>query len=592
MSNNSDEMRLKGTPICRGVAIGSPFYIVAKEEIIPEFNVGPEGVEEEVYRYRRALNYSYQDIQKLQIMLAEESLTEGVSLLEAQLQMIQDPSMTTDIETAIARSQKNAESVFQHQVSIYKKNFQSLQDPFFRERFSDIQDLFKRVMRYLCARSTTLSNMPPQSILIAHELSVTDVVEANMNGVYALLTVVGSPTSHAAIMAKAKGTPYISNINLESLKHSIAGKIIVDGRTGDVIINPSSTTLFKYQETQKNLQIESINLKQLSELQPHTMDGHSIKLTANIAMPNEIDFLHQQGGNGVGLFRSEYLFLSNETFLTEEEQFTIYSKMAQKMKGLPFVIRTFDLGGDKKFSEHASIAEENPSLGCRAIRHSLKERGIFKTQLRAILRASASGNIRILFPFISTLSELLETKAILNEVKKELVSREIIIADDVKIGCMIEVPSAALISDLLAEECDFLSIGTNDLTQYTLAADRNNHAVNFLNTPAHPSVLRLLKWVSKEAKERNTPVTICGEVAADPRFTPLLLGLGIQELSVSACHIPTIKNVIRKMNFSEAQRLTQYVMTLKTAEEVLETLSNHYKRVVPDDSLYNCSESI
>lgn len=585
-----EEIRLKGTPISRGVAIGTPFFITAQEDVIPEFTVGLEGVEEELLRYRRALGRSFEDVLKLQGMLEKEDFSDGISLLDAQLQMMRDPVMTTQIEAEIASSQKNAEAIFQKHIFRYQKSFQSLQDPFFRERFKDLQEVFKRIMSYLCAREgTSLAHIPSHAILIAHELGVTDIVEANMRGVIAILTKSGSHTSHAAIMAKAKGIPFVSNIDPEQLKSLMQhSDVIVDGRTGEVILNPGPDTLLKYRNIQKTVQLHSSSLKLLGGLKPETVDGYAVRLSANIAMPHEIDLVHQHHAYGVGLFRSEYLFSSRETCPLEEEQFSVYQAMALKMKELPLVIRVFDLGGDKNFLGYTGEVEQNPSLGCRSIRFLLKEREIFKAQLRAILRASVYGNISILLPLISSLTELLEAKALINEMKKELSQNQIPFSNQVRVGCMIEVPAAALIADLLAQECDFFSIGTNDLTQYTLAVDRNNQAVSFLHTPTHPSVIRLLKLITKEAHNYGIPVSICGEIAADPRFTPLLLGLGIHELSVSACHIPAVKNVIRRMNFAEAKRLTQYVLTLKTSEEVLAALSHQYLKIVPDDCLYNC----
>lgn len=587
MPEKKHEYLLKGTPICRGVAIGQPHFVSSTIESVPEFDVGAEGVEEEVTRYKRALHYSFEDIQKLQRLLERENFLEGVSLLDAQLQMIQDPLLTFEVEQEIIKTKKNAESVFLSIVNRYQNTFQSLDDAFFKERYKDIQDVFKRIMRYLCARTTTSLPANTNPILISHDLTVTDVLEANILGINAILTEGGSPTSHVAIMAKAKGIPYVCNI--DPLKINQKKKdIIVDGRTGEVILNPTPETLKKYQDLQKLLKKQAGKLKELKELTSHTLDGHHIHLTANIAMSHEIDVIHQHGGNGVGLFRSEYLFLSGESFLLEEEQFQIYKKMAQRLKGLPLVIRTFDVGADKKFINHVVEIEENPSLGCRGIRFLLKEKELFKTQLRAILRASAFGDVRILFPFVSTLSELLEAKNLIKNVQSELKIKGCEYDPKIKIGCMIEIPSAAMISDLLAQECDFLSIGTNDLTQYALAVDRNNHRVRFLHTPAHPSVIRLLRHIAKAATEHNVPVTICGEIAADPRFTALWVGLGIYELSVSACHLPAVKNIIRKLKASESKRLAEYILTLRTAEDVLSALSHYYQKLVPDDCLYNC----
>jgi phosphotransferase system enzyme I (PtsI) len=330
-------------------------------------------------------------------------------------------------------------------------------------------------------------------------------------------------------------------------------------------------------------------LEKAGDLKAETIDGYQVMLSANIEMIEEIEMLHQYGGNGVGLLRSEYMFATRESFPNEEEQFDVYSLIIEKMQGLPIVIRVFDLGGDKSIAGHPipDEGEENPFLGCRAIRFLLKERAIFKTQLRAILRASVKGNVSIMFPMISGLDELLQAKVIVREAYEELEKEGVELKGFPRIGCMIEVPSAALVCDVLARESDFLSIGTNDLVQYALAVDRGNQSVNELYNPAHPAILRLIKLMICEANRHGIPVTICGEIAADPRFTPLLLGLGVRELSVSARYIPIIKNAVRNNYILSASHLVEKALTLSSASEIQELLNQEYLRAVPDDFFYN-----
>lgn len=582
------ESHFQGSPVCRGVAIGKPLFLhVEEEEPIPEFTVAEDRVEYEIDRYRYALSRSREELSSLQQQLEKEKLHEGVNILDAQLQMMEDPLLTTNIENAVHQSRKNVESVFQTYIDQYQTKFSGLEDPFFRDRFKDIQDISHRILGHLCRGKPriSLANVPPDSILFAYELSASDMAAVSTASVNGVVTEQGGAASHAAVVANAKGTPFVSNIllnRIDSKQHKLA---IVDGRTGEVILSPSAETLKKYEQIKYQLEEHLENLCHNAPLKAETMDGYHVRLSANIELADELDVLHQQGGHGVGLFRSEYLFLRKERFPTEEEQFVIYKDLVVKMRGLPIVIRTFDVGGDKGLPlQH--LYETNPFLGCRAIRFLLKEKGIFKMQLRAILRASAFGEVSVMFPMISTLSELLEAKAFLSEVREELLTEGVKIGT-VRIGSMIEVPSAAIIADLLAKECDFLSIGTNDLVQYALAVDRSNKAMNALYSPTHPSVLRLIKLIVHEANHQGIPVTICGEVAADPRFTPLLLGLGVHELSVATRCLATVKHAIRNTSIVSASQLAERALALTTANEIQDLLTEEYRKNVPDDCFYN-----
>lgn len=587
MSRSSPEIRLQGTPICRGVSIGKPVVFLPADDAIPEFVVEKDNVETEVNRYRKALLQCRQELESLQKEFEKDQIHEGASIIGAQLQMTFDPMLTTHIEVGISNTNKNAEFVFKAFIDDYESKFKKIEDPFFQDRFRDIQDIYRRIMGYLRSKQRlSLANIPPDSVIFAHALTAADTAEANSGCASALVTELGGPASHAAIVAKAKGTPYVSSITFQDIDPTEHNLVIVDGRTGDVILSPSKDTLKKYQLVRSKLLTQLENLHDVKNLAPETYDGYSVRLSANIEMASELDLLHQHGGSGVGLFRSEYIFRDDERFPSEEEQFEIYRELVEKMRGLPIVIRTFDVGGDKRSPLQKDVYEENPFLGCRAIRFLLKEREIFKTQLRAVLRASAFGDVSVMFPMVSTLSELIEAKSIIQEVRTEL-EKEKFKCGRIRIGCMIEVPSAAIIADLLAKECDFLSIGTNDLVQYALAVDRSNHQMSTLYTPTHPSVLRLIKIIVQEATHQGIPVAICGEVAADPRFTPLLLGLGIHELSVSARYLPTLKQAIRNTSIVEASRLAEQALSLSTAGEIQELLTNEYKKNAPDDCLYN-----
>lgn len=583
MQLEAEEVILQGNPISRGIAIGKPFFLNRDEFKVFECNIRAAEMERELERYRVALSRSKQDIKRLQKQLEAESAIEGILILDAQLEMLQDPLLTLDIENEIRKSKKNAEFIFQQALIRFQEKFNSSEDSFFIERFKDLQDLSRRIFSYLHETGhLSLNDVPYNSIVCAQDLTASDAAEAKISCVGAFITTSGGSTSHAAIVAKAKGIPYITNIDLELIKSNADALMIVDGRKGLIILNPSETTMKKYDLLREEMNHQLRQLEHMTQWPAETFDGYSIRLSANLEMTHELELVHQLGGQGIGLFRSEYIFLPKNNIPSEEEQFHIYQQIVEKMKGLPVVIRTFDLGGDKNALHYSFAGERNPFVGCRATRFLLKEKAILKAQLRAIIRAAAYGNVSILFPMISTISELREAKKIVVEVQEELQ-----IHKKIRIGCMIEVPSAALISDHFAKECDFLSIGTNDLVQYALAVDRSDQALSEFYEPTDPSVIRLIYLIINEANQEKVPVTVCGEIASDPRFTPLLLGLGVQELSVTPRYLPLIKNAIRSTSIVDAVHLAEKALTLTTAQEVLQLLIHEYQKKVPYDLFYN-----
>ena len=589
MNVQEKEILIRGTPICRGIAIGYPIFIKIPENSIPEISVTSQEVEGEIVRYQTAVIRGREEIQLLQKRLRNQDIADGVDILDSHLQIMRDPLLTTAVEERIRKTHKNAEHAFYSLVKECQRKFDSVKDPFFQERYKEIQDIYRRVLRHLRNdEQAGLSDIPENSIIIAQDITALDTAEADNNRIGAFITKCGGATSHAAIVAKAKGIPYVTSIDFEEFEITENMQIIVDGRTGDIVLNPSAETLIKYERLRDRLHTHFQSLTQQGGLESETYDGYKVGLSANIEMFNELEMLHQFGGSGVGLLRTESTFLSRDSFPSEEEQFAVYRHFVEKAKGLPIVIRTFDLGGDKHLVNQKISYECNPFLGCRAIRFSLKEKDIFKVQLRAILRASAYGDVHIMFPMVSALSELLEAKDLLENVRQELISKNVPLGEKLRIGCMIEVPSAAIIADLLAKECDFLSIGTNDLVQYALAVDRSNNALSHLYTPTHPGILRLIRLVVTEANHQGVPVTVCGEVAADPRFTPLLLGLGVHELSVASRHLPIIKNAIRNTSIVAASKLAEKALTLSSAAEVEELIQREYRRSVPEDCFYNC----
>lgn len=569
MELKTQEIRLQGTKISPGIVMGKAAFFFLTHQEVKEITLSQGEVVHEVTRFREALFHSKKEIERLKETLKEEKAVDGVSVLEAHLHLLEDPEIIPLVEREIKKKQKNAEYIFDLVINDFRKKFYALEDPFFRERFKDLEDVSRRILSYLNnqARVNFLS-FPENSVIFAKEISASDAAEANPRHIKAFVTELGGATAHAAIVARAKGIPYLSNLPLNLEIVSEGDTVIVDGHSGQLIINPSEETLREYEATLKFARQKELKLEELASFKAETFDGYEVRLSANIEVPEELDVLHNHKGSGVGLFRSEYLFLAKDSFPTEEEQFAIYKRLVDQMRGLPCVIRTFDLGGDKVMVGQKALGEAPSFLGCRAIRFCLRERDLFKLQLRAILRASVFGKVKIMFPMVSTMSELREAKELLLEVRHELLSEGVPLKDPIPVGCMVEVPSAAIIADLLAKECDFLSIGTNDLVQYSLAVDRTDHTMSKDYTPTHPSVLRLIRLVAQEAASRGIPVSVCGEMAADPKYTALLLGLGINELSVSLRFLPIIKETVRQTSIIEAYALAEKALGLSTSQEI------------------------
>jgi phosphotransferase system enzyme I (PtsI) len=571
------EIHLKGAPVSEGIAIGVPIFLsYADDDDIPDFPISTGEVEGEISRYRQALSSSRQDLRKLQADLSGEGSKEVASIIGTHIEMLDDPLMTTHMETKIREMLKNTESVFNSVINDYEKRFSETNDSFFNERLSDFRDLSKRVLRNLCdSENISLDNIPPNSIVFAKELIPSDTASLQATRISAFVTQNGGGTSHAALIARAKGIPYVASIDMEILQNAKGKCVIVDGLTGDIIINPSQITLEKYERLKKRLTEQYQQLEKDRHLAAETLDGYPLNLYANVNTINDIDLVHHHGSQGIGLFRSEYLFMQDPAlFFDEERQYLIYHQMLKRAKGLPLTFRAIDLGGDKCSDFFEEMAKEpNPVLGCRGIRFLLRRIDIFKTQLRAILRAGFGYNIRILFPLISDINEFREVKRIIEDVKEELKARSISYNQQPLLGCMLEVPSAVLIADTLAEESDFLALGTNDLIQYTLGIDRSNPGMSDFYYPTHPGIIRMIKMTILEAKRFQKPMTICGEIASNPLFTPLLIGLGVQNFSCAPRFIPIIKRTVRHLSLLDCCDIAEHVLTLRTSAEIASYLA-------------------
>ena len=590
MSAITKEVRLQGEAISRGVAIGSIFYHRLAQPLVTNEPVAD--IEQEIARFWRAITQSRTDLTKLVDSLRVHRAVEAVDILEAHLLLLKDPVFTTEVERLVRETKGSAAYIFFNTVKEYERRFKALDDPFFRERFNDLDDVSRRVLSHILPRERrSLSAAPPESIVYAEELLASEAAEVHGCHVSAFVTHRGGASSHAAIVAKAKGIPYVTQLELPSYaKREPIEKIIVDGRVGVVILNPGLETLAHYQNLQKSQEKHMLGMLPQAALQTQTSDGQRVGLSANVEVGTDLESLKAYPGVGIGLYRSEYLFLAGNRVPDEEYQYQAYKKLVEMLPGRSVVIRAFDIGGDKYLLREGRWREGNPYLGYRAIRFLLREPLLFRTQLRAIWRAAIHGNVRVLFPMISGLQELREAKRMTEEVRQELLCEGVPIAETLPIGCMIEVPSAAVSADLLASECDFFSIGTNDLVQYSLAVDRTSQAMRGHYTATHPGILRMIHMVAVEARRRKIPVSLCGEMAADPRFTMLLLGLGVNDLSVAPKFIPVIKNVIHCVSMKEAEGLAQAALKLPTAEEVLAFLDEDYRCRMPNDFFYSAAD--
>jgi phosphoenolpyruvate-protein phosphotransferase (PTS system enzyme I) len=576
-----EEILIRGFPVSEGIAIGVPFFLQPVEEEIPEFPITLREVDDEIARYRNALFSSREDLTQLRDNLVTEASDTAATIIDSHISMLDDPLMTIHMEEKIRQMLQNPESVFQSVITDYEKRFSQTTNPFFQERLADVMDLAKRVLGHLCPRKGhSLSNVPFNSVVFAKELIPSHTASAEHCRVSAFVTQSGGGHSHAALIARAKGIPYVACVDVNFLQNVPSRSVIVDGQTGDVIFNPKPSTLEKYKQRKTCLKTSLQLLQKELQYEAETVDGCSIQVYANIGNISDLENIQQLGAEGVGLFRTEYLFFQHRQLISsEEDQYHAYVRLIRSVGDMPIVIRVFDVGGDKNpelFAE--GEREPNPVLGCRGIRFLLRHREIFRIQLRAILRAAVHGDVRILLPLISDIGELETSRTLISEISHSLASEGIQFKPNIPVGCMIEVPSAVLICDALSQRSDFLSIGTNDLVQYTLGIDRSNPAMSDFCYPAHPSVLRMIKMVNTEAKRHGKSVTICGEIASNPLFVPLLLGLGVDQLSCSPRYIPIVKRAIRQTTLLSAYELAGRVLRLNSTMEVSQVLLEAYNK--------------
>ncbi len=563
------EERIEGIGICAGIAIGTVFFVDDPRGHIVRLNLPESNIEPEITRFRAAVEIAQQQLQIVQDRLRAALGEEQAYILEAHVLLLQDQSLGRQIESFIRNHHASAEWAVREVTNRLLAVYAGIADEYMRSRSSDLEDVSKRVVAILSGtQPRNFTDLSEDAILIANELLPSIAAEINPEKIRGFATNSGGWTSHTAIIARSLNLPAVAGLKDITSRVRSGETIIIDGNSGIVILRPAPETLSFYLDQRVRAQEEISHFVQERELPAITRDGHLIALRANIELPDEIDTVKRFNASGIGLFRSEFLYANASTELpSENEQYQVYKLLAETSGHEGAVIRTFDLGGDKLYLDGFN-AERNPALGLRAIRLSLKVETIFRTQLRAILRAAAHGNLKIVLPLISNPDELRQAKKKIAEVAKELKNEHLDHKSDIEIGVMIEVPTAVFLAEHLAREADFFSLGTNDLTQYLIAVDRSNESVNYLFDSLHPGVLRAIKLLADAAQAVKIPVTVCGEMASNPTQAIVLLGLGLSDLSMTPSAIPMIKRIIRAVDLSAAQSIANHALTLTTPAEV------------------------
>ena len=561
-------MRIQGISGSRGVAVGNVYRYIQEEIVIPDYTVADDKVEEEIGKFAAAMAATLKQLDTIRQKALDEMGPEEAAIFEAHMQIAQDPSLSDGIKSLVESSHTNVVAATAQTIETFANIFLGMEDAYMRERGADIKDIGDRLMRNMLGMNPRgLSHISGQVILVAQDLAPSDTASLDKNVVKGIVTAAGGPTSHAAIMARTLEIPAVMGVgDIESFVDG--DKAVVLGTDGIVEMNPSDADWDEYTNQAAAFQEELKRLRESANLEATTTDGHHVELFGNIGKAKDAKNALTMGAQGIGLYRTEFLYMENDELPAEDVQFEEYKKVAQDMKGKPVIIRTMDIGGDKELKCLDLPSEMNPFLGYRAIRISLNRPDIFKVQLRALLRASAFGDIHIMYPMIASVEEVKQANAMLDECKAELTAEGKEFNKDIKVGIMIEVPAAAVISPILAKYVDFFSIGTNDLCQYTLAVDRMNEAIGSLYQPLHPGVIRLIKHVIDASHEQGKFTGMCGELASDPVATMILLGLGLDEFSMTASSIPLIKNILRSVSKAECEEVANKALTMDTAEEI------------------------
>jgi len=564
---------LKGIAASNGIAIAKAYRLVE-----PDLSFEKKTIEDaaaEVERFKKAMEKSKSELEAIRDKAKVDLGADKAAIFEAHLLVLSDPELNAPIEDKIQSDKVNAESALKETADMFVMMFEQMDNEYMKERAADIRDVTKRVLAHLLGvQLPNPSMIAEEVIIVAEDLTPSDTAQLNRNFVKGFTTNIGGRTSHSAIMARSMEIPAVVGTKTATEEITNGDFVIVDGLKGEVHINPTPELIADYRKVHEDYEVQKAEWAKLVNEPTLTNDGHHVELAANIGIPNDLKGVIENGGEGVGLYRTEFLYMGRDQLPSEEEQFESYKAVLKGMAGKPVVVRTLDIGGDKELPYLDLPKEMNPFLGFRAIRLCLEEQGIFRTQLRALLRASSFGNLKIMFPMIATLDEFRAAKTILEEEKEKLLSEGQTVAEKIELGIMVEIPSTAILADQFAKEVDFFSIGTNDLIQYTMAADRMNQRVSYLYQPYSPSILRLVKMVIDAAHAEGKWAGMCGEMAGDETAIPVLLGLGLDEFSMSATSILKARSQIKNLKKSDMEKLAQEVLNMQTTSQVIEAVNS------------------
>jgi len=576
---------VQGVGVSPGIAIGTAHLVRPVDAPISRYQLEDRRlVAEEIRRFRKALKDSENELLEIKRKFKDQEGLETLYILDVHIMILRDKMLIRQTTQNIEEKGINAEWALRMTLDKYRDVFSKVDDEYLRERVSDVEYAGQRILRNLAGvHHETISGIGDHAIVIARDLSPADTMQMKVEKIQGFATDMGGKTSHTAIVARAYEIPAVVGLEKITTEARTGDLVIIDGTAGAVIVNPDPEIIRRYEEKKRHYETVEDSLLKNARRPAVTLDRHRLQIGANIEFTEEVASAVHHGADGIGLYRTEFIYINRDRLPTEEEHFCAYRKVVES-RGIRWAtIRTFDLGGDKFISDPRLAAEMNPVMGLRAIRFCLREVDLFKVQLRAILRASAYGRTKVLFPMISGMEELLETKRIFNEVKKDLKRDGIPYGKDVKIGIMMEVPSAALIAEDLAREVDFFSIGTNDLIQYTLAIDRVNERVSYLYEPLHPAVLKLIRHMVEAGRKAGIEVAMCGEMAGEPVYTMVLLGLGLDELSMNALVIPRVKKIVRSVTMKECRKLVDRIMSFNAASEIEFFVRDHMRRKFKED---------
>ena len=582
-ADTTAETAFQGLGVSSGIAEGEVVVHWQDEDEIPLRDIKPEDIPGEIARFEAALIATRQELLDIQQKIAGAIGAADASIFDAHLLVVEDRTLIDEALRGLERDLHNIEFIFHQVAEKYCRTLAAIDDPYLQERVVDIEDVTRRVIRHLLGKSREdLHKLDHPHIIVARNLTPSDTALINRDLVRGFVTEQGSRTSHSAIMARSLGIPAIVALPGICSQLTTGDRVLLDGYSGKLVANPTEQTRYEYGQIEsRKVEVEH-QLESIRETSSTTRDGKHIVLSANIELPSELDAVTRSGAEGIGLFRTEFLFLNRPSPPSEDEQYEAYKLVAEKCAPHGVIIRTLDVGGDKLMHLSEQTDEDNPFLGCRAIRLCLTQPEMFKTQLRAILRAGAHGHVRLMYPMIAQIDEIRRANALLEDCKRELTERQVSYCHDIEVGSMIELPAAVLIADQLAKEVKFLSVGTNDLVQYTMAVDRGNERIAHLYQPTHPAILRLLAMAAKAAHDNGIWIGVCGEMASEIHLTPLLLGLGIDEFSVVTAAVPRIKKAVQSLDAKECGEISRQAASMTDPQAIDDFCRDYAKKHYPD----------